>query len=58
MSEYTKEQERKGLKRGAMEAALMMCEDKSTEYQIQFIQDIARATFDEVIEFLKERVDE
>lgn len=41
-----------------LESAYNYCNeyDKSTEYMIEFMQDFANASFDEVIEFVKNKI--
>lgn len=40
---------------GALESAEEDCEDKSTEYMIQYMQDVCRCTFDQVMEYLRSK---
>lgn len=50
----------KGEKEVRMLQAFEYCEDKnkSTEYMIQYIQDVVEVTLDEVLEFLKKQTED
>jgi len=44
-------------RRASLKIALDDCEDESIEYTIQYMQDFANASHDEVMEFLHENRD-